>query len=218
MTMRLPIDHVVVLVPDLAAAGAAFEAAGFQVTPEARHSPQMGTANRCVMLAGSYIEIMGVVEPTAVNAGWRELLAAGIGIRGLAFRSTDIRATVERLQANGIAAEAVREFSRSTPDGQLRFSIARIAREETPGLQCLFCQHHTPQLLWRPNMLVHPNGASGLESVGLPSPDGLQCFGQDGEPGIAVSRGADRLVIRGEAEAHHDLRATCGIEIRTVRP
>ncbi len=68
MSFNLPIDHVIILASDLAQAGKAFENIGFSVTPIAKHSAVMGTANRCVMLDGSYIEILAIVEPTEANA------------------------------------------------------------------------------------------------------------------------------------------------------
>jgi hypothetical protein len=89
-------------VPDLEAAGAAFEAAGFHVMPQTLHSPAMGTANRCLMLQGaSYIEIMGIVAETEANATWRRLLSDGTGIRGFALRSTDIDASACELASLG---------------------------------------------------------------------------------------------------------------------
>jgi hypothetical protein len=218
MNLHLPIDHVVILVPDLDAAGAAFEAAGFHVTPQTLHSPAMGTANRCVMLQGAtYIEIMGIVAETPANATWRRLLSDGAGIRGFAFRSTDIEASAQELASLGIAAEPVRHFSRMTDDGELRFSIARIELDATPGLQCLVCQHHTAALLWRPETMVHANGATSLMLVALPEAPSLSAFPVDeGGRGIAVTSGLGRLTFSGRQPQYHDLRSVCGVEIEVV--
>jgi hypothetical protein len=215
MNMHVPIDHVVILVPDLYAAGSAFEAAGFQVTPQTRHSPAMGTANRCVMLqGGTYLEIMGIVAETPANAPWRRLLSNAAGIRGFALRSSDIEVSVQQLVSRGIAAEPVRHFSRVTNDGELRFSITRIDPPATPGLQCLVCQHHTADLLWRPETMVHPNGAASLISVALPHASSLSAFASDESlEAIAVAVGADRLTFAGRQRQYHDLRSVCGVEI-----
>lgn len=214
MSLHLSVDHVVVLVPDLEAAGSAFEAVGFHVTPQTRHSPAMGTANRCVMLDGSYIEVMGIVAETPANATWRSLLAAGAGIRGLALRSTDIEASARDLAACGIAAQPVRHFSRMTEDGELRFSITRIEPEATPGLQCLVCQHHTAELLWRPETMIHGNGVSSLAAVVLPDAQALSILPAHKEgQRIEVAAGPCRLVLSGRQSRYHDLRAVCGLEI-----
>lgn len=214
MSFKLPIDHVVILVRDLSAAGAAFEAAGFQVTPETRHSAAMGTANRCVILEGTYIELMGIVAETTANTIWRRLLEAGPGVRGLAFRSQNIEATAAELQARGISAEAVRHFSRETATGELRFSVTRIDPAETPGLQCLVCQHHTAELVWSPQTMRHPNGTSSLVEVALPQAEQLLPFASEG--GVRTVSGLGRITIAGRALARHDLRSVCGVDIEVI--
>lgn len=214
MSFKLPIDHVVILVQDLSAAGAAFEAAGFQVTPETCHSAAMGTANRCVMLDGTYIELLGIVAETEANATWRKLLKAGPGIRGLAFRSGNIEATATELQTRGVPIEAVRHFSRGTATGELRFSVTRIDPAKTPGLQCLVCEHHTAQLVWSPQTMRHPNGASSLVEVALPNADRLLPFASEG--GVRTASGRDRITIAGKAPAHHDLRTVCGVDVEVA--
>ncbi|MBO9123924.1 MULTISPECIES: VOC family protein [unclassified Rhizobium] len=217
MSIRLPVDHVVVLVPDLDAAGAAFEAAGLHVTPKTMHSATMGTANRCVMLDGSYIEIMGIVAETSANATWRKLLSDGAGIRGLALRSNDIEVSARVLAQHATPAAPVRQFSRMTADGELRFSITRIDPAATPGLQCLVCQHHTADLLWLPQTMMHANGAAHLASIALPQAGSLSALPDD-EAGAstAIETGSARLTLSGASAQYHDLRASCGIELEIV--
>lgn len=217
MSVKLPIDHVVILVADLDTAGKAFEAAGFQVTPKALHSAAMGTANRCVMLDGNYIEILGIVVETEANATWRTLLADGAGIRGIALRSDDIDASALALASAAIPAEPVRHFSRMTGDGELRFSITRIDPAATPGLQCLVCQHHTADLVWRPETMAHTNRAARLSGIFLPQASMLSGLAQDaGEDGVFVEIGEGRLVLTGEYAQSHDLRQVCGIELEII--
>lgn len=219
MSLRLPIDHVVVLVQDLEAVGSALETAGFHVTPQTRHSPAMGTANRCVMLDGSYIEIMGIFVETPANATWRNLLSQGAGIRGLALGSRDIGASARALASLGIAAEPVRHFSRMTDDGELSFSITRIDPATTPGLQCLVCQHHTADLLWRPDTMNHANGAARLASIVLPQASSLSALPRaEGDAGVEARIGSGRLVLTGSRAQYHDLRDICGLDIEIVAP
>jgi hypothetical protein len=216
MSLYLPVDHVVLTVPDLSAAGAAFERAGFHVTPETRHDEALGTANRCVMLDGTYVELMGVVAETPANATWRRLLEAGPGLRGLAFRSDDIEATATALDRKNIRRQPVRRFSRATAEGELRFSVIRIDPQETPGLQCLVCQHHTPELLWVPKSLTHPNGATALVEFALPEVECLSRFAE--ETGVRAVPGKARLTIAGLQQAQHDLTAAYGIEVEMIAP
>src|SRR5215471_14174886 len=46
-----------------------------------------------------------------------------------------------------------------------RFSLISLPPEETPGLDCFICAHLTPELMRRPDWLVHPNGAAGVKSI-----------------------------------------------------
>lgn len=229
-TVETALDHAVVLVEDLAAAASGFEAAGFTVTPETLHSPEMGTANRCIMLAATYIELLTIVRPTERNAGWRELLAGGPGLKGLALRSHDIDATGDRLLAQRVPAGPALSFSRETEGGVLRFSVIRIERAATPGLQVLVCRHHTPELLWMPQWCTHGNGATALASLAVPCPDPaatapvIEAAGTDTGTSATVTLGKDdgapgRIAIRraGPGGAREiDLTKTCGIVLELI--
>jgi hypothetical protein len=208
MSFNLPIDHVIILASDLAQAGKAFENIGFSVTPIAKHSAVMGTANRCVMLDGSYIEILAIVEPTEANARWRRLLDKGSGLGGVALRSKDIETDAQTFEQKSIEMETVRHFSRQTDIGELRFSISRVKDSVTPSYQCLLCQHHA---------LKHPNGARRLLSVSTPNASELGALSSTNSSDTIVSTGQDRLTLTGNSDALFDLRASCGLEIAMVR-
>lgn len=194
MTIHLPVDHLVTVVSDLEKARAAFANAGFTVTPIARHSEAMGTANACIMLRDVYIELMGIVAETPANEGWRALLEAGPGLRGVALRSTDIAETATMLANRGIEAEPGRDFSRQMPEGELRFSVVRLPRTLTPGLQCLYCQHHTPQLLWTSQAMQHANGATRISAASVAGSAALSVLAsEDGMP--IADEPEDRIAI-----------------------
>lgn len=223
MTVDLAIDHLVVVVPDLEAARAAFGAAGFTATPIARHSETMGTANSCIMLDGRYIELMGIVADTPANEGWRSLLASGAGLKGIALATSDIAATAALLADLQIRTEPARHFSRAMPEGDLRFSVIRLPRDLTPGLQCICCQHHTRDLLWTPASMRHANGATHIIAASAPGVDALASLGfapsaatipvSAGEAGITIALGpriADRLLL--------DIEAATGVSIMPRYP
>ena len=219
MTLLLPIDHFVVLVPDLEAARAAFVDAGFNATPVARHSEAMGTANSCIMLKRTYVELLGMVAETPANEGWRELLAAGPGLKGIALASDDIEETAALLADKEIAAEPVRHFSRAMPQGELRFSVIRLPRASTPGLQCIICQHLTPKLLWTRAAMRHANGATHIVEAGV---DGIWSLGVMGRcsPAFAVPveeapEGSIAVAMREAIPAARlaAIEGTCGVRI-----
>lgn len=193
MILHLPIDHFVILTRDLDAARDAFRAAGFSATPVSRHSEAMGTANTCIMLEEDrYIEVLGIVADTPANQSWRALLEDGTGLRGVALASGDIEATGAMLAAMGIDAEDPRHFARMTPDGDLRFSVIRLPRAMTPGVQCIVCLHHTPHLLWTPHAMRHDNGATHILAARMPGIAALGDLAADG--GLPVEDGADGAI------------------------
>ncbi|XWQ83897.1 hypothetical protein RWA05_30855 (plasmid) [Sinorhizobium meliloti] len=124
-----------------------------------------------------------------------------------------MEATATDLATRRIRAEPARHFSRATAAGDLSFSVIRIDPAETPGLQCLVCRHHTPNLLWRPALLDHPNGATGLRQ---PQAETLDRFAS--EPGIPVVSGEARVTLAGRRAAVHDLRSLCGVLIEIAAP
>ncbi len=104
-----------------------------------------------------------------------------------------------------------------TGDGELRFSITRIDPGATRGLQGLVCQHHTSDLAWRPETMVHTNRAARLSGIFLPQASVLSGLAQDaGEDGVLVEIGEGRLVLTGEYAQSHDLRQVCGIELEII--
>src|SRR3972149_5643300 len=70
------IDHLVVVVPDLAAAAKSYAALGFSVVPGGRHP--VGTHNQLIAFAdGSYIELIAFYEKTAEDKWWGPLQRGG---------------------------------------------------------------------------------------------------------------------------------------------
>jgi len=53
------------------------------------------------------------------------------------------------------------------PEGTVvpRFSLMSLPADETPGLDCFICTHLTPELMRRPEWLLHPNGALALRGI-----------------------------------------------------
>jgi catechol 2,3-dioxygenase-like lactoylglutathione lyase family enzyme len=174
MTAPLParLDHVVLLAADLARAAELFAALGFTVTPRTEHSAAMGTANCCVMLANTYIEILTVVAPTERNAGWRALLAQGGGLRGIALRIEDAEETARALSAAGFPMDPPIAFARVDDRGErLSFKVCRLPASETPGFRLILCEHETPELVWRAEWLVHAHGARDIRGAAFTVPD-----------------------------------------------
>ena len=174
----LGLDHVVILVRDLAEAEARLGRLGFRPTPRGVHSAPMGTANTTAVFAdGTYLEALGVLRPTENNVAIRAVLAEREGPYGLAFKTEDADAAAAEFAAAGIGPGTALEFARPVdlPSGprEAAFRVARTDPTHTPGAWLFVCQHRTPEATWRADYLEQPNGACGVaEVIGLaPDPD-----------------------------------------------
>lgn len=163
------LDHVVVMVNDLDAAADRWRALGFTVSPRGTHSAHLGTGNYTIMFGNDYVELLGVLQDTALNAPSRAFLQRrGEGIERAAFTTNDAAAGVAALQARGIAATGPVEFSRPVDlpngrQGEAAFSVFHWPVEARPADMRLFaCQHHTRDTVWIPELQSHANTATGI--------------------------------------------------------
>jgi Glyoxalase-like domain len=171
------LDHVVVVVRDLAAGARAWESLGFTVAPLGLHPPHMGTANHTIMFGEDYIELIAVVASTDHNVRTREFLARrGEGLERVAFTSTDAAAGVAALNARGITAVGPLEFSRPVdlPDGRKALASFRtffLPHERPAGMGIFACQHLTRETVWIPHLTRHANTAGRIDRLEILSRD-----------------------------------------------
>src|SRR3972149_1560451 len=93
------IDHLVVVVPDLAAAAKSYAALGFSVVPGGRHP--VGTHNQLIAFAdGSYIELIAFYEKTAEHKWWGPLQRGG-GLVDFCMQTDDLLADTPALRREG---------------------------------------------------------------------------------------------------------------------
>ena len=178
--MPRAIDHVVLAVPDLAAAAATYRALGFTVGTRNRHP--WGTENHVVQLDGAFLELIGLAEDYAAPAPYHpaarfaaEVEAAvkrGGGFACLALRTEVAAAEAKRLSAGGLGSGRMLHFGRTaeTPDGrqrELSFTLAFVDEPALPEAGFFFCQHGRPEHFWSAAAQVHANGALSLNAVTL---------------------------------------------------
>lgn len=160
---RTEFDHAVVMVRDrLDALAPHFERQGFHLSDKAVHN--LGSCNRLIVLEGTYIELLG--WPPGAPPARKEIAGSPFGLEALVFRTHDAEATYERLRAAGFAVNPVQELSRpALLDGRevtARFHTVRFAEQPLPGIRMYFCRHLTPECVWSPALMSHPNGARSL--------------------------------------------------------
>ena len=162
------IDHTIVGVRDLEAAREVWARLGFTLTPRGSHIG-WGTANYCVMFERDYFELLGIVDPEAFTNKLDEFLDDREGLLGLAFATSDGDALAAELEAAGIPFEGPKDLKRNLelPGGTVlpEFKLVFPAAGALPGLSAFICEHLTPELVRRPEWLVHANGARAIRSV-----------------------------------------------------
>jgi hypothetical protein len=173
------IDHVVLCTRNLEGARRTYARLGFTVTPHAVHP--WGTGNSLVQLHGSYLELLGVEDPTKVasaeagkfsfgtyNAGF---LAKREGLSMVACSTDDARRDHGEFTRAGLTTHPPFDFSRKAkqPDGTeatVAFTLVFVTDPRLPEAVFFVCQHHAPQNFWKPEYQRHANGAvAAVEAV-----------------------------------------------------
>ena len=173
MPLREPaLDHAVVNVRDqMDRAVEIYRRLGFHMTERGYHT--LGSINHLAVLEQDYIELIGF-EPNAANVR-TDILRYPYGLNALVFAMSDSNSVYAELQDSGVPAEPPIAFSRPVAvDGvnqDARFQTVRLAKDTVAGGRVYFCQHITPQLVWRPEWQRHLNGAVALTRAVLASSD-----------------------------------------------
>lgn len=152
--MILKLDHLVINSHfALDNSAELFRALGFTLTPRGYHS--LGSINHLIMFADHYLELIGLPEKGEPLR--RELLDNPPGIDGLVFASDNAEQTETLLSMAGFSVQPVQHFSREvvsgTEKGLARFSTVRLAPGSFSAGRVYFCQHHTPEWVWRDEWL-----------------------------------------------------------------
>jgi hypothetical protein len=158
------LDHVVIDVRDrIDEAMRCFQALGFQLTPRGRHT--LGSVNHLAMFATDYLELLGFAGD-AIRA---EIVRFPVGLNGLVFKTGDAESVHAHAATAGLPILPVQSFSRpvaldsGTQDA--RFRTTRLDPEKVAMGRVYFCEHQTPDLVWRPEWQTHPNGACAIARV-----------------------------------------------------
>ncbi|MFO1151349.1 MAG: VOC family protein [Alsobacter sp.] len=172
------LDHLVLVVHDLDAAGRVYEAMGFRVGARNRHP--WGTENRIVQFPGTFLELItvggGAEIPPHVGTSFsfgafvRDAQARGEGFAMLVLESRDAEADKAAFDAAGIGGFDRTSFSRlaKRPDGStahVAFSLAFARDKLAPEAGFFVCQQHYPENFWNAAFQAHPNGATGVAGV-----------------------------------------------------
>ncbi|HEU4327033.1 MAG TPA: VOC family protein [Roseiflexaceae bacterium] len=161
--MSLAIDHLVILVRDLAAASADYAALGFTVTPGGTHTDG-ATHNALIALAdGSYFELIAFLRDAPEHRWWRHN-PVGEGLIDFALVPDNIEAVIGGARGRGLDLEGPLDGGRLRPDGQrVAWRTGWSSSTDLPFL----CADVTPRELRVPPgpARQHTNGAAGIAEL-----------------------------------------------------
>ena len=165
------LDHAVIDVRDrMDEAARVFTGLGFRLTPRGHHT--LGSMNHLMMFATDYLELLGFGEG---GANRPELAPFPVGLNGLVFKTADADATHAHAIAAGLPILPVQSFSRpvelSGARRDARFRTTRLDPTKVLMGRVYFCEHLTPELVWRPEWQAHPNGARAVKRIVVATPN-----------------------------------------------
>ncbi|WP_116138344.1 VOC family protein [Trinickia diaoshuihuensis] len=215
------IDHFVIAVRDLDAARENYARMGFALTPRGHHT--VGSENHCAIFGNGYLELLALSRPNPVTAYFSRFLEQGDGAAAMVVATGDAQALFEQWRAAGLPAEAPLSFSRpvsgSGGDALARFRITQLDATYTPGGLVFACEHLTPELVYRPEQSVHPNGTIGLAAVTISIPAAqlnvaAHRYARVLSSSAAVLDDTDRLIQCGDVEVRLEAIACDGASRR----
>jgi hypothetical protein len=197
------LDHVVIDVRDrMNEAARIFAALGFELTPRGHHT--LGSMNHLAMFRTDYLELLGFGEGGASRP---ELAPFPVGLNGLVFKTDDADVVYAHAQAAGLPILPVQAFSRPVELAgarqDARFRTTRLDPAKIAMGRVYFCEHRTPELVWRPEWQAHPNGAHAIARVIVATADPRRTgslFGALFGPDAVAASGAGCVVAAGVAQ------------------
>ncbi len=170
--MLTRIDHVMICVPELAAAIAAYRRIGFDVYPGGNHAGG-ATHNAIAFHEEDYLELLSprpdapASAPGSSESRLAEFLRGGPGFRYVAVQSDDLAADVAAMRGRGVEVSDPAAGGRTTPAGQV-LSWRSAALGPRHPLPIFFVQHLTALDERRrqvPRVGAHPNGVLRADRV-----------------------------------------------------
>ncbi len=177
---ELALDHCAVIVSDLDVAKSTFTRLGFMLSARGQHSgstgPNLpviawGQANHCAPFERGYLEIIGITNP-AIHAPAKDLLKRYEGVHLIAFGCDDAEAAAKEIAVRIPGTTSPIQLERPVlvgPEGAEKklgaFRLVHPPAGTFPEGRIFAVEHITPEVVWQPHLMTHPNGVTGLRSV-----------------------------------------------------
>src|SRR6185503_12788872 len=157
------IDHLIIVVKDLAQAAKDYEQLGFTVIPGGQHP--VGSHNVLISLRdGSYLEIIAFYRE-ALDHRWWEPLSKGERFVDFCFQTDDLRGDTKKLKDAGAEINNPVPWSRKRPDGYELKWLLSLATGSHRGVAPFLIEDVTPRAERIPQQFEHRNGITGIDKV-----------------------------------------------------
>ena len=162
----LELDHIAINVKEnMDDAYELFSELGFVITPRGYHS--LGSINHSMVFNNNYLELIGNQKGKPINRP--ELKNAELGINGLVFKTNNVHKTYNHLVDINFDQDAPRSFNRpviiDNIENKAMFETVSVKSNIFKAGRFYFCNHLTPNLVWIPKYMAHPNTSLGIEEI-----------------------------------------------------
>ena len=176
MSGVMQLDHIVINAQqEMDNAEAVFTELGFSLTPRGYHT--LGSINALAMFGSDYLELLGF--PAGGEVKRPELASAPKGLNGLVFKSSNVDDTFTHLQKLGVAGDPPKSFSRpvTLANGEThdaKFRTVALRADAFPAGRFYFCEHLTPELVWRTEWQGHANATARFDEMVVVAEDAAE--------------------------------------------
>ena len=229
------LDHVAVVVPDLARAAKTYERLGFRLTPQSSHKGPVkpggllepyGSGNHCAMFSKGYLEILGITDPSRYTGEVTPLLQRYAGLHLIALGCQDARRAARDLGSRLGAELSLRELGRDVPQAgggtkSALFRIVGLPAGTFTEAKLFLIEQVTPDVLWQPALLDQPKGVVGLAGavlcVASPAETRQRLARITGREDIGLARGTLEVVDRAAISTRYGIEPAALPMVATVR-
>jgi hypothetical protein len=142
---------------------------GFIVTPRGYHT--VGTVNHTIVFRTDYLELLGYPADKPPERR-PELVQAPTGLMATVLKAHDADQVRATLMAHGLTPRSTFALSRPIDLGNgettdVKFRVTYLEPDAIPGTHLYYCQHITPELVWRPAWQTHTNGCIAMTRLSI---------------------------------------------------
>lgn len=164
------IDHIIINTHDrIDQFVAFFERIGFVITPRGYHTA--GSINHTIVFKTDYLELVGYPadKPPLRRP---ELVQSSAGLMATVLKAQDADELRAMLTTRGITPRPTFDSARPIVLGNgktadVKFRVMRLESNAIPGTFLYYCQHFTPEFVWRPEWQTHPNGCIAMTRLSI---------------------------------------------------